>query len=61
MHFQLISGNPMEPSSTDVIAQFDRLDVGRPVPAGWRVLTGNAESSEIARVAYRYEIEESAK
>lgn len=59
MRFVLISGCPLEPSSTDTIAQFDRLPVGRPVPAGWRVLSGNERESEIARVAYRYEIEES--
>lgn len=58
MRFELIRGCPMEPSSTDVIAQFDSLPVGRPVPAGWRVLSGNIRESEIARVAYRYEIEE---
>lgn len=54
----LITGDPMDPSSTDVIAQFDRLGVGKPVPEGWRVLTGNMQSSEIARIAYRYEIED---
>jgi hypothetical protein len=58
MRFQLLSGCPMAPASTDVLAQFDSLAVGRPVPDGWRVLSGNAERSEIARVAYRYEIEE---
>lgn len=61
MRFQLISGNPLEPSSTDLIAQFDSLDVGRPVPAGWRVLSGNVRQSEIARIAYRYEIEEESR
>lgn len=59
MRFVLISGCPMSPSSTDVLAQFDSLRVGLPVPDGWRVLSGNSERSEIARVAYRYEIEES--
>jgi hypothetical protein len=59
MRFVLISGNPMEPESTDRIAQFDSLAVGRPVPDGWRVLSGNTTESEIARVAFRFEIEES--
>jgi hypothetical protein len=59
MRFVLISGDPIEPSSNDVIAQFDRLAVGHPVPDGWRVLSGNATESEIARVAFRFEIEES--
>jgi hypothetical protein len=54
----LLRGNPMEPNSTDVIAQFSRLPVGRPVPDGWRVLSGNTTESEIARVAFRFEIEE---
>jgi hypothetical protein len=53
-----LRGNPMEPNSTDVIAQFSRLPVGRPVPDGWRVLSGNTTESEIARVAFRFEIEE---
>jgi len=61
MRYQLIAGNPLEPSSTDLIAQFDSLAVGRPAPDGWRVLSGNVRQSEIARIAYRYEIEESAQ
>lgn len=57
MTYELVRGCPMAPSSTDVIACFDRLAVGKPVPSGWRVLSGNERESEIARVAYRYEIE----
>lgn len=57
MRNQLLSGDPMAPASTDIIAQFDSLAVGRPVPDGWRVLSGNERASEIARVAYRFEIE----
>lgn len=52
-----ISGDALAPSSADLIAQTKNLDVGKPVPAGWRVLTGNARTSTIARVAYRYEAE----
>lgn len=58
MTYYLIRGNPMEPSSTDLIAETASLPVGDPVPEGWRVLSGNMTESEIARVAYRYEIEE---
>ena len=58
MTFQLLRGDPMEPSSGDVLAQFDLLAVGKPVPDGWRVLTGNAIMSQIARVVLRYEVEE---
>jgi hypothetical protein len=54
----LIAGDPMEPASTDLIAQTKSLAVGRPVPDGWRVLSGNERESTIARVAYRYEVEE---
>ena len=61
MRFVLISGDPMAPASTDTIAQFQRLAVGLAVPDGWRVLSGNERESEIARVAYRYEIEEESK
>lgn len=57
MRYILISGNPMEPSSTDLIAQFNRAPVGARIADGWRVLTGNERESEIARIAYRYEIE----
>ena len=45
----------------DLIAQTKRLDVGLPVPDGWRILTGNNESSLIARVAYRDEITEESR
>jgi hypothetical protein len=53
----LISGDALEPSSTDLIAQTKSLAVGERVPAGWRVLSGNATHSTIARVCYRYEAE----
>jgi len=54
----LIEGDPFDPSDTDIIMQVDTLDVGKPVPDGWRVMTGNNMFSEIRRVAYRYEIED---
>lgn len=54
----LISGDPMRPMTVDIIAQLKQLEVGKPVPEGWRVLSGNERFSTIARVAFRYEIEE---
>ncbi len=56
----LISGDALEPCSTDLIAQTKSLPVGQPVPEGWRVLSGNLSDSIIARVAFRYETEESS-
>jgi len=56
--FTLLEGDPMDPQSTDLIVEQARLAVGRPVPEGWRVLTGNMNDSLIVRVAYRYEIED---
>lgn len=53
----LLSGDPLEPSSCDLIAQTKSLDVGKPVPDGWRVLSGNERQSTIGRVCYRYEAE----
>lgn len=61
MTFQLLRGDPMAPSSTDILAQFASLAVGKSVPDGWRVLSGNPRESEIVRVAYRYEVEEAAE
>lgn len=57
MSFYLIAGDPLEPSSGDMIAETASLDVGQPVPAGWRVLSGNERQSVIARVVLRYEVE----
>jgi hypothetical protein len=51
----LISGDPLNPQSTDLIVQKKNLAVDQPVPDGWRVLTGNLRTSLIARVCYRYE------
>lgn len=53
----LVTGDPLEPSSGDMIAQTKSLKVGERVPEGWRVLTGNSHESVIARVALRYEVE----
>jgi hypothetical protein len=61
MRHILIEGDPMEPQSTDLIVQINTAPVGARIADGWRVLTGNARESQIARVAYRYEIEEGAK
>jgi hypothetical protein len=52
---KLIGGDPLDPSSTDLIVQIGRIDVGEPVPDGWRVLTGNNDSSLVARVIFRFE------
>ena len=54
----LIQGDALEPCGSDLIAQLESLPIGRPVPEGWRVLTGNARTSLIARVALRSEAEE---
>jgi hypothetical protein len=54
----LSEGDALNPTSTDVIVQKGYLRVGKPVPTGWRVLTGNQYDSAVYRVAYRYEIEE---
>lgn len=57
--YTLIEGDPMNPCGTDLIVQQTRLNVGQPLPdGGWRVLTGNQYDSLIARVVYRYELEE---
>lgn len=54
----LVSGDPLTPLGSDVIVQIGVLSVGRPVPEGWRVLTGNSNVSKIARVVLRCEVEE---
>ena len=55
---KLIEGDALEPCSTDLIVQTGQLEVGKRVPEGWRVLTGNNHTSQVARVVYRYEVEE---
>ncbi len=52
----LMTGDPTKPESDDLIAETTSLKVGRPVPEGWRVLSGNERFSTIARVVLRYEI-----
>lgn len=52
----VIDGDALNPSDLDLIAQVAQLNVGEPVPEGWRVLTGNVSTSQVARVAYRFEI-----
>jgi hypothetical protein len=54
----LLSGSALEPEPTDLIALTGQLAVGRPVPSGWNVMTGNQYSSLVAAVAYRQEVEQ---
>lgn len=54
---QLLRGDPLAPSDYDLIAQFAFLNLGDPVPDGWRVLDGNMHHSEIVRVVFRHEEE----
>jgi hypothetical protein len=61
MRNYLVSGDPLEPCGTDLIAQTQSLAVGERVPEGWRVLSGNERESTIARVAFRYEAEEESR
>lgn len=53
---RLLEGDALTPESTDIIIQRGYLRVGKPVPEGWRVLSGNQYESTVYRVAYRYEI-----
>ena len=54
---RLIDGDAMNRLSTDLIAQTIDLHVSfQPRGEGWRVLTGNINTSQWGRVAYRYEI-----
>jgi len=53
---QLIDGDPLDPSDNDIIVQSRSLDVGKPVPEGWRVMSGNSDWSTIMRIVYRFEI-----
>lgn len=53
----LLKGDALEPSFSDLIVQEGRLDVGLPVPDGWRVLDGNMHSSAVARVVMRHEVQ----
>lgn len=59
MQRYLISGDPLAPSSGDMIAETQSLAVDAAVPDGWRVLSGNERFSLIGRIALRYELEES--
>jgi len=54
----LVTGDPMNPEATDLIVETGALQVGSPVPEGWRVLSGNMQWSSIARVVMRFEIED---
>lgn len=53
----LILGDALDPNDLDIIGQMGRVPIGEPIPEGWRVLSGNALGSLVARIAYRYEIE----
>jgi hypothetical protein len=47
-----------DPAANDLFAQTATIKVGDAVPDGWRVLSGNNNTSTIARVAMRHEVEE---
>ena len=55
---KVIEGNALSPGENDIIYLEGRLDVGKPVPEGWRVLTGNNINSLVVWVGYRYELED---
>jgi len=60
-NYTLVSGDPMQPSDTDLIACTVDLPIGEvPLPDesyyGWRCLTGSRVSNLWGRLAYRYEI-----
>jgi hypothetical protein len=56
--YTLLSGDPMDPQTSDVIAICKTLAVGEPVPDGFRVISGNTHISEIWGIATRFDIEE---
>lgn len=54
---RLIKGDALHPNNCDLLALTGCLNVGLPVPDGWRVITGNQRSSLVAIIAMRYECE----
>lgn len=55
----LLEGDPCAPDEHDLIAQTATVKWQETIGnTGWRILSGNNEYNYIARVAYRYEIEE---
>lgn len=56
--FTLIRGNAMQPEADDLIMVRDLLPVGKPVPEGFKVLSGNNHNSEIVGLFMRYELKE---
>lgn len=65
MSHHLISGDPVQPSGCDYIAQIVHLPVenspeglNRGNNSGWRIITGNNLFNTWARVVLRYEIQE---
>jgi hypothetical protein len=55
---KLVDGDPLDPSDFDIIMQEGRLDVGVPVPDGWKVITGNQLNSQVIRLMTRWEIDQ---
>lgn len=53
-----LDGCALSPCDSDQLALVGMLDVGKRVPEGWRVLSGNASFSIVATVCLRYEAPE---
>tara|TARA_R100001377_G_scaffold11307_1_gene5661 strand:+ start:5131 stop:5331 length:201 start_codon:yes stop_codon:yes gene_type:complete len=50
-----ISGDALNPSDDDLIAQVGMLHVDQTVPDGWNVLSGNHHTSSVGRVTQRWQ------
>jgi len=56
--YRLYEGDAMAPCSLDILVAEGRLDVGQPIPPGWRVLSGNPINSSVAIIGYRHEFDD---
>jgi hypothetical protein len=55
IQYTQINGDAMALSASDLLFAQGMLEVGQSVPDGWTVLTGNAYSSMVYAVGYRFQ------
>lgn len=56
-HTAVVRGDGLAPQATDILYQEGVLAVGKRVPPGWQVLTGNSHDSFVVRVGYRHDVQ----
>jgi hypothetical protein len=57
IRYTMMCGDPMDPDGMDIMGCLGWVDIGKPVPDGWAIMSTYSDRSMVGRVMRRDQIE----